>query len=45
MNPGFIKALRKWAVACLGFFGCYMLFGDIGIIFGVGLAYVAVKYL
>ena len=45
MSPEFKKGLLKLAVACLGFIGCYLVFGDIGIVFGAGLAYLAIKEL
>lgn len=31
----FKKAVIKWASSIAGFLGCYLIFGDIGILFGL----------
>lgn len=41
---GFKKALAKWGICCGGLIALYLIFGDIGILFAVGLAYVVCKY-
>lgn len=45
MSPEFKRGLTKWATACIGFVGCYLVFGNIGILFGAGLAYLAITKL
>lgn len=37
--------LKKWVAAVLSLILCYVIFGDIGIVFGVGLAAIFIKYL
>lgn len=41
----FGKALLKWAICCIGLIVLYLIFGDIGILFAVGLAYVVIAYM
>ena len=45
MNHKFRKALIKWGLSCMGIILTYELFGNIGILFGVGLIYVIISYL
>ena len=45
MNPKFRKALIKWGLSCLGLILTFEIFGNIGILFGVGLCYVIISYL
>lgn len=45
MNRKFRKALLKWGLSCLGLILTFEIFGDIGILFGVGLCYVIISYL
>ncbi len=37
-------ALARWLIACLSFVLFIIIFGDIGILFGVALAYILAKY-
>ena len=41
----FGKALLKWAICCAALIGLYLVFGDIGILFAVGLDYVVIAYM
>lgn len=41
----FGKALLKWVLSVVGLCACYYIFGNIGIVFGITLAYVIVYYL
>lgn len=45
MNSKFKKGLLKWGLSCLGIVLTYEIFGNIGILFGVGLCYVIISYL
>lgn len=40
----FAKALTKWFLSCLSLIIFYAIFGDVGILFGVGLSYVIIYY-
>ena len=43
MNDELKKGLIKWALSVAGVIACYLIFGSIGILFGVGLAYVIIS--
>ena len=45
MNSELGKGLCKWALAVISLIANFLIFGDIGILFGVGLAYVFIRYL
>lgn len=45
MNDEFKNALRKWALSIAGLIACYIIFGNIGILFGCGLGYVIIAYM
>ena len=38
------KALIKWAISCIALIVLYYIFGDIGILFAVGLTFILFKY-
>ena len=45
LNNELKKGLAKWALSVAGLIACYLIFGEIGILFGVGLAYVIISYM
>ena len=45
MNPEFRKGLLKWALCVAGIIGCFLIFGDCGIVFGAGLCFVIIRYM
>lgn len=45
MNQNLRKGLTKWAVSCVSLIAFYLIFGDIGILFALGLSFVVIKYL
>lgn len=45
MNPELKKGLLKWVLCVISLIANFLIFGDIGILFGVGLCFVFIKYL
>ena len=45
LKPMLAKALLKWFLCCTGMIVLYSLFGNVGILFAVGLGMVITKYM